>query len=76
MSVLDIECVVRGHLNADGLPYAIDQVYTVTYEKDDVDDNMYVYAVQYNMTRDHGMLTTLRLCKLGTIVADVPSVRK
>ena len=71
MEILDVTCVVKGHINENGVPYDVDQVYTINYEKDDIDDDMYVYAVKYDLTEEHGMLTTLRLCKLYTIVADV-----
>jgi hypothetical protein len=76
MNVLEIECVVRGHVNENGLPYNVNQVYHVEYEKDGVNEDMYVYAARYDLTKDHGRTTTLRLCRLGTLVADVPVKRK
>jgi prophage tail gpP-like protein len=72
MQVLEAEIVVKGHINDSGVPYQIDQVYSVFIEDDDVAENMYVYAAKYDMTKDRGRTTTLRLVRLGTIVADVP----
>jgi prophage tail gpP-like protein len=72
MQLLDVECVVRGHVNENGTPYNIDQVYHVEYEKDAVDEDMYVHSVSYDLTKDRGRTTTLKLCRLGTLVADVP----
>ena len=71
MQVLDLEIVVRGHVNENGLPYNIDQVYHVVIEDDDVEEDLYLYAVKYDLTQEKGRTTTLRLCRLGTIVADV-----
>lgn len=69
MRVLDIEIVVEGHFNSAGYIYNIDQVYQVTIEDEDVSEPMYVYAVSYEMTLAHGMLTRLRLCRKFTICA-------
>lgn len=68
--VLDVECVRQGHLNEYGVPYNIDQVYTVDIDSDNVSEDMYVYACSYELTLDHGLLTRLHLCRLGSIVAD------
>ena len=69
MKVLDIEVVVRGHVNEKWKPYDVDQVYAVKIEDDDVNEDMLVYSCNYELTGDHGMLTRMRLCRLGTIVA-------
>ena len=75
MQVLDLEIVVRGHVNENGLPYNIDQVYHVVIEDDGVEEDLYLYAVKYDLTQERGRTTTLRLCRLGTIVADVDFVQ-
>lgn len=72
MKVLDVECVVKGHLNDNGIVFNIDQLYAVKCDGEDLDELMYVYSVRYDLTKDRGMLTYLRLCKLGTIVFGVP----
>ena len=67
--ILDVEIVVRGHLNSSGGIYNIDQVYDVDIEDDDVNEPLYVYSCTYELTLQHGMLTRLRLCRLNTICA-------
>jgi prophage tail gpP-like protein len=74
--VLDVELVLRGHVNPDGEPFDIDQVYDVQIEDDDVAEPMYVYGCNYSLTPDTGMLTTLRLCRLGAIVAYGEQIRR
>jgi prophage tail gpP-like protein len=69
MKVLDVEAVVVGHVNADGLPYNIDQIYSVFIEDEDVKEDMFVYGVSYELTESLGTMTRLRLCRLGSIVA-------
>lgn len=68
MKVLDVEAVVEGHINDSNIPYAIDQIYNIKIDDESVDEPMYVYACRYDLTKDRGMLTTLRLCRLGSIV--------
>lgn len=69
MKILDVEVVVPSHINSSGSFYDIDQIYDVFIEDDDVSEPMYVYSVGYELTKDAGMLTRLRLCRLNTIVA-------
>jgi prophage tail gpP-like protein len=69
MKILDVEMVVKGHLNDQGEYFDIDDVYQVQIPDDNVAEDMYVYSVSYELTLDHGMLTRLRLCRLGTICA-------
>lgn len=68
MQIIDVEAVIRGHVNEADQAYNIDQIYNVQIEDENVSENMYVYDVKYDLTMDHGQLTTLRLCRLGTIV--------
>ncbi len=72
MKILDVEACVEGHVNEAGLPYNTDQVYAVIIEDEDVAEPMYVYSCSYELTLEHGKMTRMRLCRLGTIVADVP----
>jgi len=69
MKILDVEAVVEGHLNEFGDVYNIDQIYNVQIDDDDLFEDMYVYACTYDLTMDHGMITRLKLCRLGTICA-------
>jgi prophage tail gpP-like protein len=72
MKILDVEAVVDGHIAPSGIPYNVDQTYNTIIEEDDVDEVLYVYACKYDYNKTRGPITTMRLCKLGTIVADVP----
>lgn len=69
MNILDVELVTNGHFNDDGDVYQMDQIYNVQIEDDDVSEDMYVYSCSYELTMDRGMMTHLKLCRLGTIVA-------
>lgn len=70
VKVIDCEVVVQGHMNENGKPYNIDQVYNCQFEDDDVFEDLYVYACSYELTLEHGALTRLRLCRVGTTLVD------
>lgn len=71
MKILDVEAIIGGtHLNEFGQVYNIDQIYDVALEDEDVAEPMYVYSVSFELTVEHGMITRLRLCRLGSICAD------
>lgn len=76
MKILDVEAVVQGHLNENDEAFDVDQVYNVQIEDEDVLEDMYVYNVNYSLTMDKGLLTKLRLCRLGTIVAYADALKK
>lgn len=76
MKILDVECVVRGHFNENNIPYNIDQIYNVQIEDDSIHEDMYVYACTYELTMEHGLITRLKLCKLGTICAYADQIRR
>lgn len=76
MKVLDVEAVVEGHINSAGLAYNIDQIYNVQIEDEDVDEDMYVYGCSYELTKEHGMITRLRLCRKGTITAYADALQR
>lgn len=76
MKVLDVECSVEGHLNANGIPYNIDQIYNVQIDDEDVAEDMLVYAATYDLTLEAGATTKLKLCRLGTIVAYAEALRR
>lgn len=69
MKIIDVEMVVRGHINESGLSYNVDQIYNVQMDDDDVSEDMYVYSCAWELTIDHGMITRLKLCRLHTICA-------
>jgi hypothetical protein len=74
MSVLDVELIVEGHFNALDIPYDVDQIYSVRIDDENLNEDLYVYSVGYDLTGDHGMMTHLRLCRRNTICADVPVI--
>lgn len=68
MKIIEVEAVVKGHLNDSGFVYDVDQIYSVVLPDDNVMENMYVYAVTHELTLEHGRTTRLKLVRLGTIV--------
>lgn len=76
MKILDVELVAIGHINPDGDVYDIDDIYNVVIDDENVEEPMYVYNVDYEMTIQHGLITRLRLCRLGTICAYSDALRR
>lgn len=72
---LIVSCAVFGHLNAKGKPYVIDTCYDIVHDAAGLDEKMYLYSVDYELSEDGGQVTHLSFCKLGTIVADGNSVK-
>lgn len=68
---LIVQAVVPGHFNENGEPYVTDTVYRVQYDRGGVDENMYLFQVDYVLDESGGQRTNLYFCKLGTIVSDV-----
>jgi prophage tail gpP-like protein len=66
-----VQAVVPGHYNDNGMPYMPDTVYHVEYDRGKVDENMYLYQVDYELTAENGQRSILHFCRLGTIVSDV-----
>ena len=69
---LIVTAVAYGHLNADGEPYAPDQIYHVIHDVAGLDKKMYLFGVEYALAEDGGCTTTLSFCNLNTIVAGGP----
>lgn len=68
---LIVQALVPGHYNERGEPYQADQVYKIEYDRGKVDENMYLYQVDYELTEDRGQTTRLHFCRLGRIVSGV-----
>lgn len=66
-----VQAVVPGHFNENGEPYVPDTVYHVEYDRGGVDENMYLYQVDYGLDSSRGQHSNLWFCRLGCIVADV-----
>lgn len=69
VQILEVELAVQGHFDSQGNLYNVDKVYYVNIPDENISQNMYCYSITMELTLDHGMITKLRLCKLGTIVA-------
>lgn len=65
-----VQAVVPGHYDQSGNPYLQDSVYRVIYDRGPVDENMYLFDVDY-MGSEEGQKSVLHFCRLGTIVSDV-----
>lgn len=70
-SELIVECAVTGHYNDDAEPFLIDTVYHVQFDRGNVDEDMYLYQVQYDLSEGGGQRTNLYLCRPNTIVSDI-----
>lgn len=66
-----VQAVVPSHFNEHGEPYVTDTVYHVEYDRGGVDELMYLFQCDYDMTAESGQRTNLYFCRLGTIVSDV-----
>lgn len=71
MNELIVQAVVPGHFNENGDVYRPNQMYMVDSDRLGVNEKMFLYAVEWNLSADRGQYTNLWLCRLGTIVADV-----
>lgn len=76
MKVLDVEVVVKGHINENNGLYNIDQIYNVQIEDEDVNEDMYVYSCIYELSMGAGLITRMRLCRLGTICAQADMLKR
>lgn len=68
---LIVQAVVPGHFNEAGVPYQVDQVYKVEYDRGGVDEAMYLFGVDWQGSEEFGQKSILTFCRLGTIVSDV-----
>lgn len=68
---IQVQAVVPGHFNESGAPWQIDTTYKIEFEQGDVNENMYLYQVEYQLSADGGQKTNLYFCRLGSIVSDV-----
>lgn len=71
MRELEVQALVPGHLNEGGRPYRSDQRYQINFDRDGVDERMYLYDVEYSLDPKEGPKTVLTFCRMGTIVAGV-----
>jgi len=72
---LIVTCSVYGHLNEKGKPYVVNTCYDLVHDAAGLDEKMYLYSVDYDLSEDGGQVTHLSFCKLGTIVASSGAVK-
>lgn len=69
-----VECqVAPGHYNDSAEPFAIDTCYHITFDRGNIDEDMYLYQVSYQGDLN-GQKTSLYFCRKNTIVSDVAAV--
>jgi prophage tail gpP-like protein len=65
-----VHAVVPGHYNDSGEMYRPDTCYNIDFDRAGIQEKMYLYSVEYNLTEERGQYTVLSFCRLGTIVSD------
>jgi hypothetical protein len=68
---LKVQAAIVGHYNDQASPVLIDQVYRVQYDNDDIDQDMYLYELEYFMDPKTGPQTRLNFCPQSALVSDV-----
>lgn len=68
---LQVQAQVVGHYNEMGNPYMPNQVYRCQYDIDGVDEDMFLYQVEYTCDNNQSQRTNLFFCRQNAIVADV-----
>jgi prophage tail gpP-like protein len=68
---LMVQISVPGHFNDKAEPLEPDQVYRIRYETDDIDDEMFLYEVNYTMSESEGQRSRLFFCRPTALVSDV-----
>jgi prophage tail gpP-like protein len=71
LNELKVRVTMVGHYNDSAAPLLIDSVYRIQYEADDIDQQMYLYEVEYTMDEHTGPMTRAMFCKPTALVSDV-----
>lgn len=66
-----VQVKMAGHYNEAGEPFVKDTVYKIEYDRGNVDENMYLFEVEYSLTEEEGQITMLQFCPLNSIVSDI-----
>lgn len=74
LNELQVQCQVVGHYNESGVPYMPNQVYTIKYDLDGIDEDMYLHKVEYTFDVNQSQKTNLFFCRRTAIVSDVRAV--
>lgn len=65
-----VQAVVPGHWNDLGEPYLPNTVYTIDFDRGNIQENMLLFSIDWGLTPDRGAYTVLSFCRLNTIVSD------
>lgn len=72
---LVVTCSVYGHLNSLGNPFVVNTCYDLVHDAAGLDEKMYLFGVDYELSESGGQITHLSFCKLNTIVASSGAVK-
>jgi prophage tail gpP-like protein len=65
-----LQAVVPGHFNENGELYLPNTVYNIEFDRANIDEKMFLYSVEWNLTSERGSFSVLSFCNLNTIVSD------
>ncbi len=68
---LNVQVQMYGHYNDLAEPFQVDQVYRIRYDIDDIDEDMYLYEIEYKLDEKSSQLTKLFFCRQTALVSDV-----
>lgn len=71
MKTLQVQVTTPGHYNDRAEPILIDQVYRIQYDVDQIDQDMFLYEVEYTMTEGEGQRTRMFFCPQDSLVSKV-----
>lgn len=71
MHELEVQAIIPGHLNDFGIAVRPDQSYTIEFDRDGVNERMYLYDVEYSLDEKQGPRTVMSFVRMGTICAGV-----
>jgi prophage tail gpP-like protein len=67
---LVVQIQMFGHYNDLGEPFLTDTIYNIYNDRAQVDEDMYLFEVQYEGGEDKSQTTNLWFCKKNTLVSD------
>lgn len=71
---LRVQIVMAGHYNEDASPFEVDSTYRIQYEHDDIDQDMFLYEVEYSLDIKQGPTTRLFFTIPQSIVAKTRAI--
>lgn len=71
MDELRVQVLGPGHYDENGKPYRTDSVFKVEFDRGNVNEELYVHQVTYQMDPQLGQITRLEMVKKGTIVSHI-----